>query len=343
RRPAPPAAGSRAGDRVLRPEDLLDHAGAVPHDLPEPLGQLDRLLAAARLDQREAHDALLGLGERAVGDGDLAAGRGDARAAGLQPAGRQQHPCPGHLLDEPAHLDLGGLVGNALVAGVRRHHQEAHRCLLRGAGAGLPGLSLTRRTRSDRIDIPSRFLPDYFSAAYRARSGGNRRRCAARRPGAPLTLRSHPGGQVGDLRVTSCGGNVPARTRRRPWEIRHRTARDGAAGRPNRRSTAGSSGPRASGTTGWAARRATPSTAPPATSSSPSTRRSWTWRGTPGPSSPARSGTWPARSASGSSSTSAPACRPSTTPTRWRSAPRPTPASSTSTTTRSSSPTPARC
>src|SRR4051812_26196883 len=52
----------------LRAEDLLDRALAVADDPAEPAAQLDRLLLAADLDQREAGDRLLGLGERTVDD-----------------------------------------------------------------------------------------------------------------------------------------------------------------------------------------------------------------------------------------------------------------------------------
>lgn len=69
--PDRPKAGPRS---VLRAEDLLDVTLTIADDLPEAPGQLDGLLLRARLDEREADNRLLRLGERPVGHGDTAAG-----------------------------------------------------------------------------------------------------------------------------------------------------------------------------------------------------------------------------------------------------------------------------
>ena len=58
---------------VLGAEHLADVALAVADYLPEPPGQFHRLVPGARLDQREADDHLLGLGERPVSQRDVPA------------------------------------------------------------------------------------------------------------------------------------------------------------------------------------------------------------------------------------------------------------------------------
>src|SRR4051812_45914374 len=65
----------------------------VALDVGGPLRPLHGLVLVARLDDPVAADQLLGLGERAVGHGRLAAGERDARAgrARLQPVESEQH------------------------------------------------------------------------------------------------------------------------------------------------------------------------------------------------------------------------------------------------------------
>src|SRR3954453_11790389 len=124
--------GVRGGDLENAPlsvEHLADLALAVAGDLQEAPGQLDRVLLRVRLQQREAGDQLLRLGERAVRYAQLAAREPHARAQRARQAslGREQNARALHLLDQPAHLvhvclrrryaGLGGLVDR----------QESHR------------------------------------------------------------------------------------------------------------------------------------------------------------------------------------------------------------------------
>src|SRR4029077_1392609 len=104
-------------------EHLADVPLAVPDHLPEPPGQLQRLVLRPDLKQREADDYLFGFGERPVGQRDVPAGRGDVRAA-VQAARGQQHPGPGQLLDEAPHLGVELLIRRTATAIDR--HQEAH-------------------------------------------------------------------------------------------------------------------------------------------------------------------------------------------------------------------------
>jgi hypothetical protein len=76
------------------------------------------------VDQGEADNHFLGLGERPVRQGDAAARGGDMRAT-VQPACRQQHPGLGQFLDKAPHLGVQLLIGRRATA-VQRH-QEPHR------------------------------------------------------------------------------------------------------------------------------------------------------------------------------------------------------------------------
>src|SRR5262249_41632154 len=109
-------------------EHLADVALAVPDDLPEPPGEFDRLLLGPRLDQREADDDFLGLGERSISQRDISAGSCDVGAT-VQATRGQQYPGPGHFLDESPHLGEKLLVRRSAAAVDR--HQEAHRKNLR--------------------------------------------------------------------------------------------------------------------------------------------------------------------------------------------------------------------
>src|ERR1700677_1737840 len=108
----------------LRAEYLADVTLAVADDGPEPPGQLQRLVLGPHLDQREADDHLLGLGERPVGQRDAPAGRDEVRTA-VQAAGREQYPGPGQLLDEASHLaeELPHRRGAAALD----RHEETHK------------------------------------------------------------------------------------------------------------------------------------------------------------------------------------------------------------------------
>jgi hypothetical protein len=61
-------------DFVARRVELADFAFAVSGKLKEALRQLDRLVLRLRVQDREPAGQLLGIRERAVGDGDLVAG-----------------------------------------------------------------------------------------------------------------------------------------------------------------------------------------------------------------------------------------------------------------------------
>src|SRR2546423_14223825 len=65
---------------ALAPEDFLDHRLAVTDDLAETPGPLQGLVLRLRLQEREPAGQLLGLGERAVGHAELAAGVANAGA-----------------------------------------------------------------------------------------------------------------------------------------------------------------------------------------------------------------------------------------------------------------------
>src|SRR6266567_845879 len=118
----PRRAGRKPLLRVLRPVDLVEPALAVADDLPEPPGDLDHLGPGPHFDQREPADRLLRLGERPVGERELATGRLDARTDRVEAAGGQQHALLGQFVDELAHLDVQRLVGLA-VAGVAEHEK----------------------------------------------------------------------------------------------------------------------------------------------------------------------------------------------------------------------------
>ena len=61
-------------DFVARRVELADFAFTVSGKLKEALRQLDRLVLRLRVQDREPAGQLLGIRERAVGDGDLVAG-----------------------------------------------------------------------------------------------------------------------------------------------------------------------------------------------------------------------------------------------------------------------------
>src|SRR5262249_46308378 len=74
----------------------------VAVDVEKALRVRDGLLARGGFDDRAAADAFLGLGERPVGDADLAVLEGDARPVQSHAAGLDQHTRLGHFLAELA-------------------------------------------------------------------------------------------------------------------------------------------------------------------------------------------------------------------------------------------------
>lgn len=63
-----------AGDLVAGRVELTNFAFAVAGERQKAFGQLDRLVLRLRVQDREPAGQLLGIRERAVGDGDLVAG-----------------------------------------------------------------------------------------------------------------------------------------------------------------------------------------------------------------------------------------------------------------------------
>src|ERR1039457_236829 len=163
----PPIRASSPLPEIFRAEHLTDVTLAVAGDLPEPLRQLERLLLRPHIDQREADNHLLGLGERTVGNSDLAASGLDVRAL-IQPSGRKQHAGPGQLLHQFAHLGEHRLIRRRTAAVSR--HQEPHRAVSFAAGSNL--LTLCLRMRVREIDTA------------KDRNGRVRRDHPARMPGA---------------------------------------------------------------------------------------------------------------------------------------------------------------
>src|ERR1043165_1221624 len=99
RRPPPGASPRRRSPRI---EDLEHFALAVAGDLHEPFGDGEGLFLRAHLDEGEAVDELLRLGERTVGDGELPGRKTDTSALGrpLQTARHEQDSRLPHLLGE---------------------------------------------------------------------------------------------------------------------------------------------------------------------------------------------------------------------------------------------------
>src|SRR6185295_19630133 len=103
-------AAESARRRAAGVEHLQDLAGAVAGELHELARDADRLVARPDLDQREAVDQLLGLGERAIGHADLAVLAGELDAAGRanQPAGHHDDAGLDVLLGE--RVDRGHVL-----------------------------------------------------------------------------------------------------------------------------------------------------------------------------------------------------------------------------------------
>src|SRR5262249_22637231 len=130
---AAPQSGAAYG--LFRPVHLADRSLSVADDLPEALRQLDHLLLRPHLDQGEAENRLLGLGERAVSHGDLSSGGGNAGTLRIEPTGGERPPLGVLLPPPPPHL------GDLLLArgvGLGGRHQDPHLLppWLRGAPAG---------------------------------------------------------------------------------------------------------------------------------------------------------------------------------------------------------------
>src|SRR5258708_3337757 len=160
----PPRLGLGGPPLQLRAHRLLPLGGVLREDLGGDLvgfhdladldltvlegharGPLDRLLPRLHLDQPEARDQLLRLGEGPVDHRRLAGpGEPDARAlrARMEAVGGQQHAGLQELLVEPAHLgdELPAREAARLALRVRLdQHHESHRVSPRGSLEGSGG------------------------------------------------------------------------------------------------------------------------------------------------------------------------------------------------------------
>ena len=159
----------RAAAGTLVSDHLPDPALARADDGQEPLGPLDGLVLVAALHQRPAADELLGLGERAVKDGEVAAVVDDLTVwARLDdPAGGQEHTSLGGLLHELAHLlvQLGARLRKRRSRVAQRVTKESHVCLLCFAPAATLAagpVSPVRRTARPQIDSDRKLSHDLF-------------------------------------------------------------------------------------------------------------------------------------------------------------------------------------
>src|SRR5215470_17929252 len=158
---SPPSSGAAASSRMLknsqaffsgllRVMQLLDgtHLDGADAGGWESRGHCARLVHVLGLDEEESAELLLGLGERAVRDGGLAAADPDG-AGGPRPLQRVRDDVVAALLDlvavvdggidEVLHLVLGHVVERAFV--VEDHEQEFH-CLGSLMGREGPGLAM---------------------------------------------------------------------------------------------------------------------------------------------------------------------------------------------------------
>src|SRR5215213_8730383 len=129
-----PHLGRELVAKVLGLEDLADlDLRRSRHRVRAALDPLDRLLERLGLHQPEAGDELLGLGERAVDDGPVAAGKADACAlrAGMEPLAREHHTRLHQLLVVGVHGREELLARHgprlALLRGLHHHHESRHR------------------------------------------------------------------------------------------------------------------------------------------------------------------------------------------------------------------------